>query len=70
LPRNEKLNVRSPDNVFAADGSRETQILMALSAFMIMLLILLSALVSPAPGNGANPRRPRGDDASTGMPRQ
>jgi hypothetical protein len=72
LPRNEKLNVSSPDNVFAAVGSRQTQILMALSAFLIMVLIvfLLSAPLSPGPGNGANPPPPRGDDASTGMPRQ
>jgi hypothetical protein len=71
LPRNEKLNVRSPDHVFAAVGSRQTQILMALSAFVIMLFIafLLSA-TSPGPRNGANPPPPRGDDASMGLPRQ
>ena len=40
LPRNDKLIVRSPDNVFEAVGSRQTQILMALSAFGIMLFIV------------------------------
>jgi hypothetical protein len=44
LPRNEKLNDRSPDNVFATVDSRQTQILMALSAFMIMLLIRVPAI--------------------------
>jgi hypothetical protein len=72
LPKDEKLNVRSPDSVFAAVRSGQTQILMALSAFVIMLftVFLLSAILSPGPGNGANPAAPRGEDASTGMPRR
>jgi hypothetical protein len=71
LPRHDKLNVRSPDDVFAAVGSRRRQILMALSAFVIMLIVVfvLSAALSPWLGNGAN-LPPRGDDASTGMPRR
>ena len=71
LPRNDKLNVRSPDDVFAAVGSRQRQIIMALSAFVIMLIVVfvLSAVLSPWLGNGAN-LPPRGDDASTGMPRR
>ena len=48
LPRND-LNVRSPDDVFAAVGSRQRQILMALSAFVTMLIVVfvLSAILSP-----------------------
>jgi hypothetical protein len=40
---------------------------MALSAFVTMLIVVfvLSAILSPWLGNGANPP-PRGDDASTG----
>ena len=72
LPTNEKLNVRSHDNTFEAVGPKQTQILMALSAFVVLLfsVSLLSAILLPEPGNGANPPPPRGDDASTGMPRQ
>jgi hypothetical protein len=72
LPRDEKLNVRSPYNVFAAARSGQTHILMALSAFVIMLftVLLLSAILSPGPGNGANQAAPRGEDASTGTPRR
>jgi hypothetical protein len=72
LPRDEKLNVHSPKNVFAAVGSGQTQILIALSAFVIMLftVFLLSAILSPGPGNGANPPPPRGNDGSTGMLRR
>jgi hypothetical protein len=48
LPRND-LNVRSPDDVFAAVGSRQRQILIALSAFVTMLIVVfvLSAILSP-----------------------
>ena len=36
LPRDEKLNVRSPHNVVAAARSRQTHILMAFSTFLIL----------------------------------
>ena len=72
LPRDEKLNVRSPDRVFASVPQGKTQILRALSAFVIMLFIvfLLSAILSRGPGNGANPAAPRSENASTDMPRR
>ncbi len=72
LLRNDKLNVRSQDNVLKAVGSRQAQILVALSAFGIMLFIVfaLSATFSPGPGNGANPLAPRVESAATVTPRQ
>ena len=71
LPRNDKLNVRSRDNGLKAIGSRQAQIRMALSAFGIVLFIVLalSATFSPRPGNGANPLAPRVDNAATVKPR-
>jgi hypothetical protein len=71
LPR-DKLNVRSPDRVFATVRPGQTQIVMALSAFVIMLFIafLLSAILSAGPGYGANPGEPRSENASTNMPRR
>ena len=70
LPRDNSLNVRSSVGLFAPPGPRQTQILMALSAFVIMLIVIfvLSAILSPWPGNGANPPPPRGD--STAIPRR
>ena len=61
LPRANNFNVGLP----------QTQILMALSAFAIMILIVfaISALLSPAPGAGPNPLAPRVDDATTVTPR-
>jgi|ERR1700678_814663 hypothetical protein len=72
LPRDEKLNVRSPYNAFAAARSGHTQILMALSAFVIVLftVFLLSAVLSPGPGNRTPQPAPRGEAASTGTPRR
>ena len=54
-----------------AAGLRQTQVLMALSAFAIMILIVfaISALLSHAPGAGPNPLAPRVDDATTVTPR-
>jgi hypothetical protein len=71
LPR-DKLNVRSPDGVFATVSPGQTQIVVALSAFVIMLFIafLLSAILSAGPGYGANPGEPRSENASTNMPRR
>ena len=53
LPRDEKLNVRSPHNLFAAARSRQTHILMAFSTFLIILftVFLLSSVLSPGSGN-------------------
>ena len=57
------MSVRSPDNLFAAVRSGKTHILMALSAFVIMVfaIFLLAAILSPGPGSGANPAAARGD---------
>ncbi len=71
LPRANNFNFGSSDSVLASTGLRQTQILMALSAFAIMILIVfaISALLSPAPGAGPNPLAPRVDDATTVTPR-
>jgi hypothetical protein len=70
LPRGKSPNLRSSDSAFEATGLRQTQVLMAVSAFAVMLffVFVLSAIVSPGPGAGANPPAPRGDDAPTVMP--
>jgi|SRR5271166_168344 len=70
LPRNDKLTVRSRDNVFEAVG-RSRRILLVLSAFGIMLFIVfvLSAILSPGPGAGSNQLAPRAGDAATVTPR-
>jgi hypothetical protein len=72
LPKGKALDVRSLDSAFAATGLRETQVLTALCALAVMMLIIcaISSHFSPGPGNGANPPPPRGDDASTTMPRR
>jgi hypothetical protein len=72
LPKGKALDVRSLDSAFAAGGCRETQVLMALSAFAVMTLIICAILghFSLGPGNDANPPPPRGDDGSTIMPRR
>jgi hypothetical protein len=72
LPKRKALDVPSFATAFAATGLRETRVLIALSAFTVMILIVcaISGHYSPWPGNGANPPAPRGDDASTVMPRR
>ena len=72
LPKGKALDVRSLDSAFAARGSRETQVLMALGALVLMMLIIcaISGHYSLGPANDANPPPPRGDDASTTMPRR
>jgi hypothetical protein len=72
LPKGKALDVRSFDSAFAARGLRETQVLMALSALAMMMLIIcaISGHFSPGPGNDPNPPPPRGDDGSTIMPRR
>jgi hypothetical protein len=73
LPKHKAApNVRPSDSVFAATGLRETPVLIALSAFAVMMLIVytISGHYSLSPGNGANPPAPRSDDASTAMPRR
>lgn len=70
LPSDDKLNVRSPYNAFAAARSGQTHILMALSVFLIILftVFLLSSVPSPGPGNRANLPAPRVEDAPTSTP--
>jgi hypothetical protein len=72
LPKGKALDVRSLDSAFAAGGLRETQVLMALSALAMMMLIIcaISGHFSFGPENDANPPPPRGDDISTIMPRR
>jgi len=72
LPKGKALDVRSLDSAFAARGSRATQVLMALGALVLMMLIIcaISGHYSLGPANDANPPPPRGDDASTTMPRR
>ena len=72
LPRGNSLNVRSSVRLFAPAGPRQTQILMVLSAFVIMTLIVFA--ISPAdpggPGIGENLLPPRANDATMVMPRR
>ncbi len=72
LPQGKTPNVRPPDSLFAATGLRQTQILVAFGAFVIIMLIVfaISALFSPGPGSGANPLAPRAADATTALPRK
>ncbi len=72
LPKSKTPSVRSSDKAFAATGLREQQIVMALGAFAITMLIVfaISALFSPGPGNGANPLAPRAADATMAPPRK
>jgi len=72
LPKLKALEVRSSDSAFAAPGVRETRVLFVLSAFAVIMLIVcaMSAHLSPEPGAGANSPAPRGDTASTVMPRR
>jgi hypothetical protein len=67
LPKGKTPNVRSSDSAFAATGLHEQQIVVAFGAFAIMILIVfvMSALFSPAPGNGANPMASLGDATTT-----
>ena len=44
LPKGKALDVRSLDSAFAAGGLRETQVLMALCALAVMILIILRGL--------------------------
>ena len=55
--------------MFAATGLRQTQMLVAIGAFAIMMLIVftMSALFSAGPGNGAKPSPALSEDASTVM---
>jgi hypothetical protein len=72
LPRGNSLNVPSSVSLFAPAGPRQTQILMALSAFAIVTLIVcaISAATPVGPGIGENPLPPRANDATTVMPRR
>jgi hypothetical protein len=70
LPKGETPNVRPSDGKFVTTGLRQTQVLAALSAFAIMILIIFatSALFSPGPRSGGNPLAPRAADATTVVP--
>jgi hypothetical protein len=72
LPRGKSLNLLSSDAAFEATGLLQTQILRALTAFTIVLLILftISGLFSAEPQTGAKPSATRGDDTATIMPRR
>ena len=70
LPRGKTPNVRPSNSIFVATGLRQTQVLAALSAFAIMMLVLftMSALFSDGPGTGAKSSAARGHDAATVVP--
>jgi len=70
LPKGKAVDARSSDSLFAATGSRETRVLMALSGFAIVMLVLftMSALFSPGPRSGA--AAPRAADAAAALPRK
>ena len=73
LPKGKTPNVRPSNSMPVATGLRHTQILAALSAFAIIMLIvfMMSALFSGEPEAGATkPSAARGDDAATVMPRR
>jgi hypothetical protein len=72
LPRGNSLNVRSSVGLFAPAGRWQARILMALSAFAVMILIVfaISAAIPVGPGIGENPSPPRANDATTVMPRR
>ncbi len=72
LPKRKSPEVRPSDRALAVTGFRQTQILLALSAFAIMMLIVftMSALFSAEPRTGAKPPAARGDDAATVLPRR
>jgi len=70
LPKGKTPNVRPSDGLLPATGLPQTQILTALIAFAITMLIVftMSALFSAAPGTGAQPRAASGADAAMVMP--
>ncbi len=70
LPKGKSPEVRPSDSRLAATGLRQMQILVALSAFAIMLLIVFTTLFSAGPGTAAKPPAARGDDAATVTPRR
>jgi len=72
LPNSETANVRSSDNLFAAIGLPQAQVLLALCAFATMMLIVfaISALFSPGSETGAHPLAPRALDATMAAPRK
>ncbi len=70
LPKGKNPEVRPSDSAFAATGLRQTQILVALSLFAIMMLIVFMTLLSAGPGTAAKPPAARGDDAATVTPRR
>jgi hypothetical protein len=72
LPSGNSLKVPSSVSLFAPASPRQTQILMALSAFAIVTLIVfaISAVTPVGPGIGENSLPPRANDATTVMPRR
>jgi hypothetical protein len=72
LPKGKTSNVRPPDSLFAATGLRQRPMLIALSAFAVMMLLVfaISTFFSPGSGNSANSLAPRAADATTALPRK
>jgi len=72
LPKRKEPNVRPSDSVVATSGSVQTRILLAFSAFAILMLIAvaISTLFPPEPEVGANSPTPRAADATTAVSRK
>jgi hypothetical protein len=72
LPKSNGFTVRPTDSVLAIVSPRQTQIRIAISALIILVLIIfaLSASLTQAPDSGAKPPAPPADDATTALPYQ
>ena len=71
LPKSSGFAVRPTDSVLAVVGPQQAQIRTVLSALFILILVIfaLSARLSSAPEDGANPPPPMAD-AATALPHQ
>ncbi|MGO9741087.1 MAG: hypothetical protein ACLPN5_06160 [Roseiarcus sp.] len=70
LPKSHDFTARPPDRVFAAVDPRQARIRIALSglAMLILIVIALSASLSPAPKNGGKPSTAPVGEAATTLP--
>jgi hypothetical protein len=70
LPKSSGHSVHSTDSAPAVVSPRQTQIRIAISALIVLILIIsaLSASLSSAPENGAKPAGPPVADATTALP--
>lgn len=70
LPKSKTPSVRPSASALGATGLQQTQMLIGLTAFVLMMLIgfAISAHFSPAPKIGAIPLAPRAADATMAAP--